>query len=108
MRNGEKRRFKTIWAVVTAAREEIEKHRKDPQPDLTALKKELENMRMSAGYFFNVENPFYNDRQYTLPLDRTELEEVYGNALFNTIAANYLSHLVKELEELEAAPAHEC
>ncbi len=109
-----KRRFKTIWEVVKAAQAEIEKHRANPTPDLRDIKQQLKEFRQIAGHLFNVEHPSYKDvessdeEQYELPLGRSELEEVYGNALFNTLVANYLSAYIQELEELEAAPAHEC
>jgi hypothetical protein len=116
MTHPKKRKFKTIWEVVKAAKAEIEKHSANPVPDLQAIKQELKEFRQAAGHFFNVEHPSYKDvgqfsqgeEQYVLPLNRTELEEVYGNALFNTLVANYLSVYIQELEELETAPAHEC
>lgn len=117
MTKRKKPKFKTIWEVVTAAKEEIETYKANPAPDLQAMKKQLKEFRLAAGYFFNMEHPFYKNAeppsheeegQYEFPLSRSELEDVYGNALFNTLAANYLSKYIQELEELEVAPAPEC
>ncbi len=114
MTQPKKRKFKTILDVVSAAKSEIEKYKANPVPDLLDMKEQLKEFRQTAGHLFNVEHPAYKDvessyeQQYALPLSKTELEEVYGNALFNTLVANYLSVYIQELEELETAPAHEC
>lgn len=86
----------------------LEQVRNDPSPDIEALRSQLHDFRSRAGFYFNVEHPRADAGMYALPLSDEDLEEVYGNALYNMVAANYLALYIKELEELGESPAPEC
>lgn len=100
--------FKTIWEAVAAAKSRLDEYRSDPSPDLQQLKQDLHELRSHAGRFFNIENPYYRDDEFVLPLSKDELESVYGGALYYTVLANYLSHYIRELEELQSGTDIEC